>query len=563
MLSSMSSALKLGTSALSKLKSNDPEETDFGSQRLADAVRDKSKQLKPQSGSLPVYKILLKEEDITVNGCKRFRFGKESFDRNRTIMVLGATGAGKSTIINGMINYVLGVEWKDPYRFKLVDEDQSISQAHSQTTEVTVYKLNHRAGFNIQNSLTIVDTPGFGDTRGIEKDKLIVEQLRDLFSAKDGVSEIDAVCIVAQASLARLTSTQKYVFDSVLSIFGKDVAENIQILVTFVDGKHLSVLEAINAADVPCPKTKEGLPVHFKFNNSALFDKSCAAESASEEDDEVDFSEMFWKMGIKSMRTFFTALNVMTTKSLFMTKEVLREREQLEISVQSLKKQVRIGLDKQEEIKETKSQLKDHEAEISSNKDFVIECKVMKAYQQEYSSNLTSCTNCPQCRFTCHDGCVYTFGMFDRLCSAMGSDGFCKMCPGKCHWKKHDYNQMYRWEYKEVTERTTLEKLKAKYQIASEAAMPVKALIDKLKSEYDLVQADVMKVMRDSAKCLNRLKEIALRPNPLSTAEYIDMLIAGEKAEAKSGWTKRVQCLMDMREQAEVMAQVDRGDRFL
>ncbi|CAL8366392.1 unnamed protein product [Boreogadus saida] len=81
----------------------------------------------------------------------------------------GASGAGKSTLVNGMINYILGVTWDDTFRFKLVDEGTAKSQAHSQTSEVTVYKLNHREGFQIDYSLTIVDTPGFGDTRGIER----------------------------------------------------------------------------------------------------------------------------------------------------------------------------------------------------------------------------------------------------------------------------------------------------------------------------------------------------------------------------------------------------------
>uniref|UniRef100_A0A3B4GG97 Septin-type G domain-containing protein n=1 Tax=Pundamilia nyererei TaxID=303518 RepID=A0A3B4GG97_9CICH len=239
-----------------------------GPKKLSDTIKKNCKQAKTYTGPLPVYIIPLKKNNFNVDGCKSFTFGKESSKPNRTIMVLGATGAGKSTLINGMINYILGVKWEDPYRFKLVDEGELTSQSESQTSEVTVYKVNHQQGFEIEFSLTIVDTPGFGDTRGIEKDREIVEQLRNLFSAQGGVSEIDAVCFVAQAALARLTPTQKYVFDSVLSIFGKDVAENIRILVTFADGQRPPVLEAINAAGVPCPKTKDGLPVHFKFNNS-------------------------------------------------------------------------------------------------------------------------------------------------------------------------------------------------------------------------------------------------------------------------------------------------------
>uniref|UniRef100_A0A3B4TID1 AIG1-type G domain-containing protein n=1 Tax=Seriola dumerili TaxID=41447 RepID=A0A3B4TID1_SERDU len=497
-------------------------------------------------------------------GCKRFSFGKESTKRNRTIMVLGATGAGKSTLISGMINYILGVEWEDPYRFKLVDEGQSKSQAESQTSEVTAYKINHQEGFKIDYSLTLVDTPGFGDTRGIERDRMIVEQLRNLFSSELGVSEIDAVCFVAQASLARLTPTQKYVFDSVLSIFGKDVAENIRVLVTFADGKRPPVLEAIKASGVPCPKTKDGLPVHFKFNNSSLFAKnrSSAAESMSEEDDEDgSFDQMFWNMGTKSMQRFFVALNKVETKSLTLTKEVLRERKQLENSVENLQKQVKLGLAKLEEIKETTEQLKKHEAKISRNENFEFEVSVKKPFQTDISRTGIYLTNCQQCHFTCHDNCAFSNDADKIRCCAM-TNGYCTECPGKCVWSVH-HNQKYKWEYKEVKEKRTVKELKEKYLEATEAKAPVQALIDKLKAEYNAVQAEVVAFMKRSAQCLNRLKEIALKPNPLSTPEYIDMLIEGEKSEAKPGWKQRVQALIAMRQKAEYMAKVERGETLL
>ncbi|KAK1879630.1 Stonustoxin subunit alpha [Dissostichus eleginoides] len=227
---------------------------------LTESLKSKSKWINSESPS--VYKLPLKVNDLDIDGCRRYNFGEESMRRNRTIMLFGATGSGKSTLINGLINYIVGVEWKDDFRFKLVDEDQSRSQAESQTSEVTVYKINHQEGFKIPFSLTIVDTPGFGDT-SIKRDEEITEQLRNLFSAEGGVSEIDAVCFVVPASLARLTPTHQDMFDSVLSILGNDVAENLQVLVTFADGQRPPVLEAIKASGVPCPKTKDGLPVHL------------------------------------------------------------------------------------------------------------------------------------------------------------------------------------------------------------------------------------------------------------------------------------------------------------
>ncbi|XP_030258574.1 uncharacterized protein LOC115572542 [Sparus aurata] len=530
-------------------------------ERLADAVKNQSSLLVHQSGRLSVYKVPLEEERLGVAGCRRFSFGEESLKHNRTIMVLGATGAGKSTLINGMINYILGVEWEDSYRFKLVDEDPSKSQAHSQTSEVTVYKINHQEDFKIDHSLTIVDTPGFGDTGGIKRDKEITDQLRNLFTDKRGVSDIDAVCFVAQASLARLTATQKYVFDSVLSIFGKDVAENIRVLVTFADGQLPPVIEAITASGVPCPKSEDGLPLHFKFNNSALFadSKSSAAGSRSKYG---SFDQMFWDMGANSMETFFDALNVIETKSLTLTKEVLRERQQLENSVEHLQKQVKVGLAKLEEIKETKEKLKDHEAEISRNENFEIEVTVTKPEKINISGTGVYLTNCQQCHFTCHYPCGIPNDADKAGCLAMGSDGNCTVCPGKCHWSVH-FNQKYRWDYQEVKEKQTVKELKEKYLEAKGAKAPVQALCDKLNSVFDHLKADVGKLMAYTANCLNRLKDIALKPNPLSTPDYIDLLIEGEKSECKPGWKQRVEHLTAMREQAEFMAKVERGETFL
>ncbi|XP_020516320.2 cytolytic toxin-alpha [Labrus bergylta] len=273
------------------------------------------------SASPSVYKLPLEKEDIDIDGCRRFNLGKESMRQNPTIMLVGATGSGKSTLINGMINYIVGVNWEDDFRFNLIEEDESRSQTESQTSEVTVYKINHQEGFKVPFSLTIVDTPGFGDTRGVGRDREITDQIRRLFTSDNGVWGIDAVCFVTQACLARLTATQRYVFDSVLSIFGKDVAENIQMLVTFADGKQPPVLEAINVSGVPCPKNDIGLPVHFKFNNSALFaDNRSISDRACDEDsdDYGNFDEMFWNMGTKRMEKFFNALVKMSTKSLLM-----------------------------------------------------------------------------------------------------------------------------------------------------------------------------------------------------------------------------------------------------
>ena len=98
---------------------------------------------------------------------KRFSLGDpdQTGKRCKTILMMGASGAGKTTWINAMINYILGIKWQTPFRFLLIDEVvRGGSQAFSQTSEVTVYDIHYQDGFSIPFTLTIVDTPGFGDT---------------------------------------------------------------------------------------------------------------------------------------------------------------------------------------------------------------------------------------------------------------------------------------------------------------------------------------------------------------------------------------------------------------
>jgi len=123
----------------------------------------------------------------------------------------------------------------------------SRSHAHSQTQHITAYCFHEST---LPYPLTIVDTPGFGDTGGIEKDKETVKMIKEFFSLSGCIDHIKGVGFVAQASLARLTPTQKYIFDAVLSKFAKDVKDNIFLMTTFADADEPPVLKAVAESDI-------------------------------------------------------------------------------------------------------------------------------------------------------------------------------------------------------------------------------------------------------------------------------------------------------------------------
>uniref|UniRef100_A0A8C6VAT0 Uncharacterized protein n=1 Tax=Naja naja TaxID=35670 RepID=A0A8C6VAT0_NAJNA len=277
---------------------------------------------KPLVFTLPLKKVPLGAS----TSCLVYHVGKENPEvPNKVILVMGARGCGKTTLINGMINYILGAQWKKNVRFKLIDETTQRSEAGSSTSEVTAYVLNHQKHFRIPYSLTIIDMPGFGETGDTEQDKLIEEQLLEFFSTPGGIDHVDAICLVAQAFLAHSTHAQKHVFDSMLSVLGKVLKDNIQLLITFADGGTPPVLEALKEADLPGAQDESGTPLHLRFNHSALFAPRETRGSPNAA------AEMFWKKSTESMKDFFDSLRMLETKSLTLT----LERQELEAALTS------------------------------------------------------------------------------------------------------------------------------------------------------------------------------------------------------------------------------------
>ena len=69
----------------------------------------------------------------------------------------------------------------------------------------------------------------------------------------------------------------------------------------------------------------------------------------------------------------------------------------------------------------------------------------------------------------------------------------------------------------------------------------------------------MVSLIDQSAHCITRLQEIALRPNPLTTPDYIDVLIQGEKSEAKEGYKARIESLENLKDRATIISKVAKG----
>ncbi len=512
------------------IKASDPIKTLPPSiDRLAVVLKDISKPILHETGLPPVYKLDHTDVEVPGKMLHKVVIGEEL---EKVLMVLGATGAGKTTLINGMVNYIMGVEWKDNFRFKLVTEEVK-SQAHSQPS-VTAYTIHRMEGSRVPYTLTIIDTPGFGDTTGLKRDKLITEQIKEFFSLKgrNGISHLDGIGFVTQSALARPTHTQQYIFDSILAIFGKDVSKNIFMMVTFADGQKPPVITAVEEAKIPHS-------AFFKFNNSALF-----ADIGGGDD---NFDEMFWRMGINSFKKFFATFQNTQSVSILMTKDVLEKRDKIQAIIEGLQRQMQACMVEMESLRQKKRLMEKYEAEITANKEFTYKVKV--PYCKTIKLDGTYATNCLFCNVTCQNPCLIS----DKRKGANFSGDCCTVCHGKCHWKKHEKTGE-RLEPKHRIETMTLEDLKKKYLDALSEKSALDNMIDSHQCHLEKAHDKLQEMVDEARVCLTTLREIALKPYPLTQVEYIQQLIDSEKKQAKEGWMDRVNYLEVTKKQAKLLS---------
>ena len=150
-------------------------------------------------------------------------------------IILGRSGHGKSTLINSFINYLLGVKVFDKFRYTVVEGESGV-QTESQTQHIVMYHIPQSMIKNKINGIScginLIDTPGYGDTEGLEKDEKTKRMLHHLFKSFE---HLDYLIIVSKSSETRMDAFAANVFSEMSQLYAKNVNERILALLTFSD----------------------------------------------------------------------------------------------------------------------------------------------------------------------------------------------------------------------------------------------------------------------------------------------------------------------------------------
>ncbi|GAU87540.1 hypothetical protein RvY_00370 [Ramazzottius varieornatus] len=474
-----------------------------------------------------------------------------------TILLIGESGVGKSTLINATANYIGGVRIEHDFRFRVVHDSDSST---SRTRDVTVYSFP----YNIvcPGTISIIDTPGFSDTGGLAVDQKVEQLLTDflLCPPMANIKAINAIGIVVKGSTTNVDLHLQYVLERVLALFGQSLTPNIVWLATFADTDKPAVFRTIDDVcklrNWPC---KNKLP----FNNSAWF---------TERNGLLDFSASNFKFGHDAVKRFFETVKSFPPATLHDTRLVLKDRLHLKLMLESIKEDIRDCFWEIENQQQLKAQLQGATADLENGicTEILITKKVKTLVDPSPSGNLY----CSRCEKTCHARCqVYTWGWFGipSTCEVFVS-GKCSICPNHCVPAAHSvgrksYDMVPSQEKRSLEEVVyTLEQefeanvLEYPFEVLDklnklERAKNFEKAFQQVGKRIENLKDETKQKMLQAREVLKRLEKNGFQVHSSKSVmqDYLADLLAKEERLKTPGWEDRVKHLQDCKRAQDEM----------
>ena len=423
------------------------------------------------------------------------------------LLLIGETG-GKTSFLNLLCNFneVLqhgfdrAISQKRLRRFNDdLKENHKALEMQSKTDETSHYTIEIDG-----LTLGIIDTPGFGDTRGIEQDKKIVKNIVDKVNA---VTYIHCICLVMNGRQSRLTTQLKYVVSEISAILPKSCVYNMIVVLTNVWNSYdtsfaLKELEPYLGAEV------KNLQVVYIDNPFCVLEKMTSNNVL-----DVSYLKSGFQIAAKSLEGMFETLTtfeqIYTTNFYVMKESIEKQTVDLFLAIENkVNTETRIATIA-EEITKSKQ-----EKELSQD----FECQIIVWNKVDTPSHNTVCLKCnSKCHVPCN--CYIPKAMDSeplKDCASMNRE----MCTCEvCH---HSYLDHRHLDYiYEQSEKTVLDEIKKATFV--EAEKSIQDLGSQLQATFNKTLKDAVEKIEEHTKDLyNKIKhfeEMASTPNYIRLLE--------------------------------------------
>lgn len=354
---------------------------------------------------------------------------------HKKIIILGGSGHGKSTFINSIHNFFRGTTVDNvsaviPTMFLKasgVHSEAGGSNVNSQTQSCNEYKFTNPNNRNV--SITFVDTPGLGDTRGAAQDEINMKMILDIAATCECNNTLSGIIFVIRGSEKRASLTIK----TITTILNCSLPDTMfdDIVVIFTMSPTPSYAREAEAL----------VPFHVKTQNKFYFDNpmfEVQSVRSMVEYERIHYTSC-WDRTMSQMADIVNTVFSHKVNIKSGVAEMQARRMKLSAVFHEIKLNISNLQAVQQNIEASNAALESAKSMAASNKNYK-STEVMKQKVLVDCAQLN--TLCSTCNHACHAPCSLTEitekGSNAFLgCAAFGGSTNCRICPEHCSHSTH------------------------------------------------------------------------------------------------------------------------------
>lgn len=519
------------------------------------------------------YKCSNNENHENVGYCLLPKQDKEQLKylptRPLVFLLLGESGVGKSTFINSFANYALYDSLDEAIKHKLkilipvkfsmvVDEGEKLISIGCETKNEYL-RIGQSSTQTCQTyefpelGITIIDTPGIGDSRGIHQDSVNLQHILKYISSFD---KIDGICILLKPNESKSTVLYQYCFKGILSQLDKSAANNIAFCYTNSRGtfykpgdSHLKIQQMVKSLNVP--NLKYNGTNTFCFDSESFRLLAALQSNVKFSQNQINDYSSSWKVSVESTEKLISYLNLLPPHDIRNTVSL----NECRILINALSKPVveitRLIDTKLMSIENKKQEIIAQSNDIESLKKNLT-MKYFDLERKDLPYPTTVCTNSTcvtpvtikgvvnityttQCHVKCLiKGTTNTINCLDlKDCYAMNNTLYCKECKFNCHYSKHMHITYETFLIKKEMEN---EDVKKQIEEGIDATSLKRQWVESLEKEIKENTDEKNEILKISSQLSYFLKENCITTYHDTVIEYLKICIENEELKSdKSG----------------------------
>ncbi|XP_038059602.1 uncharacterized protein LOC119730679 [Patiria miniata] len=245
--------------------------------------------------------------------------------KERNILILGETGVGKSTWINGFINYLYYADLEEAMHAKefhvLIPSSFTFTQ-HGKEKKIMVGESDTNENMEAGKSATkeprsyvfhvggeivrLIDTPGIGDSEGIQQDR---KNFDSILSYLTYYQEIHAVCILLKPNNSRLTAMFRFCIQELLAHLHSSAKNNIVFCFTNARATFYQPGDTLPALNKELENKQVGIQAtpsnYFCFDNEPFRFLACVKSGVEFSQGEINTYAESWNRSVEETKKLF------------------------------------------------------------------------------------------------------------------------------------------------------------------------------------------------------------------------------------------------------------------